>query len=249
MKVIKKTMYLFCFLVMTLLITVGTFSGTVSAKSKNTNNIEVTVVKTGQKNSVFENSPLHTLKKPSDNDNLEVELGEHETDILQSDLHVLTLKNTTDDMDISFKSSDSSILSVEKKTHSSCTYVGKAYGEAEIIVTIRTDTFFFFFGNETTKRTKISVTPHATSIKSVKQKISLSEGKKATFELTVRPSTSEEVPVFLSKNPTVAVVNSKGKITAKNAGSTFITATIENGKMTQCLVTVKKSVKEPANKS
>ncbi len=238
MKVIKKTLRLFWFLAMTLLVTVGIFSGTVFAKDRGTNDTDVNVVKTAQSKPVFANSPLHTLKKASDDP--EVEFAEHETDILQSDSHILTLKNTTEDMDISFKSSDSSILSVKKKGDSSCVYTGEAYGTAEIIVTVRTDTILFFFSNETTYKTKISVTPHATSIKSVKQKISLSEGKKANFELTVRPSISEESPVFLSKNPKVATVSAKGKITAKSAGSTFITATIANGKTTQCLVTVKK---------
>ena len=239
MKVIGRTWNLFCFLAMTLLITVGTFSGTASAKDREAVETEVDVIKTDWQNPVFANSPLHTLKKASDDS--EVELAEHETDILASDSHILALKNTTEDMDISFKSSDPSILSVKKKTDSSCVYTGEAYGTAEIVVTVRTDTFFFFFGNETTYRTKISVTPHATSIKSVKQKITLSEGKKATFELTVRPGHSKEIPVFLSKNPKVATVNAQGRITAKTAGSTYITATIANGKTTQCLVTVKKA--------
>jgi uncharacterized protein YjdB len=220
------------------LIIVGTIPGTASAEDRKNKRNNTNVVKVKQTDSTLADSPLHTLKKVSDNP--EVELAEHETDILQTDSHILALKNTTEDMDISFKSSDPSILSVKKKTDSSCIYTGEAYGTAEIIVTVRTDTFLFFFSNETTYRTKISVTPHATSIKSVKQKISLQEGKKATFELTVRPSISEETPVFLSKDPKVATVSAKGKITAKAAGSTFVTATIENGKTTQCLVTVKK---------
>ncbi|MBR1741472.1 MAG: Ig-like domain-containing protein [Lachnospiraceae bacterium] len=238
MKVIRKTWYqkiwyLFCFLAMTLIM-IGTFPGTVSAKDAEDRN----AVNAIQTNSAFTGSPLHTLKKASDDS--EVKLAEHETDILQSDSHVLSLKNTTEDMDISFKSSDTSILSVKKKGDSSCVYTGEAYGTAEIIVTVRTSPIIFFWSNESTYRTKISVTPHATSIKCVKQKIVLTEGKKATLDLTIRPGNSGEVPVFSSKDPKVATINAKGKIFAKSAGSTYVTATIDNGKTTQCRVIVKK---------
>lgn len=239
MKVIGKAWNVFCFLAMALLITVGTFSGTACAKELEAADTDVNVIESDWQISALANSPLYKLKKASDDS--EVEFAEHETDILTSDSHILTLKNTTDDMDISFKSSDSSILSVKKKSGSSCVYTGEAYGIADIIVTVRTDPFLWFFGNETIKRIKISVTPHATSIKSVKQKITLVEGKKATFDLTVRPGNSNEAPVFLSKNPKVATVSAQGKITAKTAGSTYITATIANGKTTQCLVAVKKA--------
>lgn len=225
MKVIKKAGYLLCCLAIALIMT-GTIKGTASAEA------EIASIDS------FISSPLHPLYKTSDDP--EVKIASYEPDILRTDTHTLTLKNVTEDMEVTFKSSDSSILTVKKKTESSCTYTGIGYGTAEITITVRTGTILFFWSDTTTLKAEISVTPHATSIKCVKQKLTIVQGKKANLELTIRPSISAEVPVFQSKDKEICTINEKGKITAKEVGVTYVTATIANGKSTRCQVTVKK---------
>ncbi|MBR1741212.1 MAG: hypothetical protein IJ733_04955, partial [Lachnospiraceae bacterium] len=57
--------------------------------------------------SVIENSPLRKLYKDAASS---VKVDEYQKDILQSDIHTLTLKNITDDMKVTFKSSDTDVL-------------------------------------------------------------------------------------------------------------------------------------------
>lgn len=159
-------------------------------------------------------------------------------DILQNDSHILNLKNVTSNMSVSFKSSDSDILTVKKISNSSCKYTGVATGTAQIIISITIDNGFFLFDEHQTLKTSIDVTPHAASIKFQAQTRNLTVGQSRTLKMIIRPSISKEVPEFESSNPKVASVNAKGRVSAKKAGSTFITATIANGKSAKCRINV-----------
>lgn len=159
-------------------------------------------------------------------------------DILQNDSHILNLKNITSNMSVSFKSSDTDILTVKKISNSSCKYTGVATGSAQIVISITIDNGFFLFNEHQTLRTTIDVTPHAASIKFQMQTRNLTVGQSRTLKMIIRPSISKEVPTFESSNSKVASVNAKGKVTAKKAGSTFITATIANGKSAKCRINV-----------
>ena len=83
------------------------------------------------------------------------------------------------------------------------------------------------------------------SIKLNKSKLTIYKGKKATLKATVTgastkvkwKSSNSSLTVY-SSNSSIAAVNSKGKITAKKAGTCKITATA-NGKKATCIVTVK----------
>ena len=61
---------------------------------------------------------------------------------------------------------------------------------------------------------------------------------KAKLALTIRPSISKEVPVFKSHNKKIVTINKKGKLTAKKLGTTYITATLLNGKSATCKIIV-----------
>lgn len=73
----------------------------------------------------------------------------------------------------------------------------------------------------------------AATIKLNKSKITLVNGKSYTLKIT---GTKNKVS-WKSSKPTVATVNSKGKVTAKKKGTTTITATVKKKKYT-CKVTV-----------
>ena len=78
-----------------------------------------------------------------------------------------------------------------------------------------------------------------TSIKLNKTKLTIYKGKTATLKAKVTGSSSKVK--WKSSNSSIAAVNSKGKITAKKAGTCKITATA-NGKSATCTVTIKKTV-------
>lgn len=77
------------------------------------------------------------------------------------------------------------------------------------------------------------------SIKLNKTKVTLSKGEKITLKATVLPSDAKNKKVqFTSSNKKVAVVNSKGVVTAKKAGKAAITAKAGTKKAT-CKIVVK----------
>lgn len=77
------------------------------------------------------------------------------------------------------------------------------------------------------------------SIKLNKAKLTIYKGKTATLKATVTGASTKTK--WKSSNSSIATVNSKGKITAKKAGTCKITATA-NGKTATCIVTVKKRI-------
>ena len=67
-----------------------------------------------------------------------------------------------------------------------------------------------------------------------------------SLELTVGYSKSlsvsgEKVKSWTSKNKSIATVDKKGKVTGKQAGKTTITATLVDGRMLKCTVTIRKN--------
>ena len=79
------------------------------------------------------------------------------------------------------------------------------------------------------------------SIKLNKAKLTIYKGKTATLKATVTGASTKTK--WKSSNSSIATVNSKGKITAKKAGTCKITATA-NGKKAICTVTVKNNSKK-----
>lgn len=78
-----------------------------------------------------------------------------------------------------------------------------------------------------------------TKLKPDKKNIVLSKGKSTKVSITRNPITATEKIKFTSSNKAVAVVNRKGKITAKGTGSCIVTARSANGKKVKIKVTVK----------
>lgn len=76
----------------------------------------------------------------------------------------------------------------------------------------------------------------ATKVKISKTKVTLKKGQKTTLKIS---GTTKKV-TWSSSNKKVATVSTKGKITAKTAGTAVITATV-SGKKYTCKVTVKKT--------
>lgn len=159
--------------------------------------------------------------------------------ILVDETGYLTLSNVPSDYTVSFKSSDKSKLSIKEISNVTCEYTGKTAGTAHITVKIK-EPGLFFLAETITFKYKVNISPRAVSVKFNKRSYTVSEGDSIKPKLTIRPSISKEEPEFDVSNPKVISVNSKGKVHGKNTGTSYLTATISNGKSAKCKVIVKK---------
>ncbi len=82
-----------------------------------------------------------------------------------------------------------------------------------------------------------------TSLSLDQDDVILTEGESITLKLTVEPkNTTDHNYTWTSSDPSIASVDSSGKVTAKKAGSTLITVMTENKKMAICDIEVKEKV-------
>ena len=80
-----------------------------------------------------------------------------------------------------------------------------------------------------------------------KSSVTLTEGASTTLTASISPSDSgKKVEKWTSSNPNVASVSSKGKVTARKAGTTYITATAGGVTSNKCKVKVNKKPKKKA---
>ena len=98
-------------------------------------------------------------------------------------------------------------------------------------------------GTELTTACKVTVKKQTvTKVALSKKSVALNRGKKLTLKATCTPTNAYNKSVTWStNNKNVAVVNSKGKVTAKRKGTCYITATAKDGskKYARCKVVVK----------
>lgn len=88
-------------------------------------------------------------------------------------------------------------------------------------------------------KTRVKVTPYAISIKFTQKKVNLNVSDTAKLSVIIKPSTSQELPLFSTSDPDVVTINSKGVITAVSPGEAVITATLlSNGQKATCTVCV-----------
>ncbi|MEE3439348.1 MULTISPECIES: Ig-like domain-containing protein [Ruminococcus] len=98
-------------------------------------------------------------------------------------------------------------------------------------------------GTKLTTACKVTVKKQTvTKVALSKKSVALNRGKKLTLKATCTPTNAYNKKVTWStNNKNVAVVNSKGKVTAKRKGTCYITATAKDGskKYARCRVVVK----------
>lgn len=169
-------------------------------------------------------------------------LGKYKRNIFQSDTSTLTIHDIPEDCSVSFKSSDTSILSVEQDSDTSCQYTGVRSGNAKIIVKI-SKTNFFFFEEKRVLKANITVSPRAASIMFHQSVRKLRKGQTAKLAVTLRPSITKEMPIFWSANKQIATIGKKGVVRARKTGTTYVMARIANGKTAKCKIIVRKKKK------
>ena len=160
--------------------------------------------------------------------------------LTKGDDFTLRVYNLADDETVTFKSSDANVVKLDnakdnKDTKRYVTIIGKAVGKATIKAVIKkagkvTDIL----------KCRINVTPVPVSIKFTDRTTTLKEGQQAYIDVIIKPYSATEQPVFESSNEDVAVVNTKGKVTALSPGRATITATLlSTGKKANCTIIVK----------
>ena len=192
--------------------------------------------KTANNNEAFDFTPAGVVNKTAKRSDF---INKTSDTILVGDTGYLTLSNVPSDYTVSFKSSDKSKLSIKEVSQVTCEYTGKAAGTEYITVKIK-EPGLFFLAETVTFKYKVTISPRAVSIKFNKSNYKVAEGDSIKPKLTIRPSISKEEPEFDTTNPRIATVNSKGKVYGKNDGTTYLTASISNGKRAKCKITVTK---------
>ena len=118
----------------------------------------------------------------------------------------------------SWKSSNTEIFKVSGKANGTCKITaGSKTGKATLTITL---------ASGLQKKVTVTVqsgTVKTTKITGLKSTLTLAKGKKTTLKPVLTPITSQQKITYSSSNKRVAVVTSKGVITAKSAGTAKIT--------------------------
>ncbi len=169
----------------------------------------------------------------TDEDASKIKLNVKSKSCVIDETYAIKVYRTSKSQKISFKSSDSSIVTVKKTDDKEAEIVANEIGEATITVTVKEGSKIV-----TSLKCAITVTPPAVSIKLIDGKIKLSAGDKVSLKKELKPSTTSEIPTYYSSNPNVVTVSSRGVITAIKKGTAYVTATIESGAADSCIIEV-----------
>lgn len=134
---------------------------------------------------------------------------------------------------VSWKSSNTNIAKVYGRSNGTCTIqAGTRSGKTIITIALRSGL-----------KKNITVTVQKTTVKTTKitgvaTSLKLKRNQKATLKPVLQPLTSGEKIIYKSSNTKIAIVNSKGQITARSKGTATITVT-SGRKSVRCKVIVK----------
>lgn len=167
--------------------------------------------------------------QPQPETQAEIKLNVKTKALVKDTKYTLKVYNLSGNQKASFKSSDSSIASVDEEG----VVCGIANGTAVITVTVKDG-----LKTVASLTCEVTVGPPAISVKWTKSEIVLAVGKRMTLKTILLPYNTAEAVKFYSSDTEIATVTSTGKITAKSEGDTYVFAMIDNGKFDFCKVTV-----------
>ncbi len=159
----------------------------------------------------------------------EIKLNVKSKSIIKDATFALKVYNVANNQKIFFKSSSTSIATVDE----SGTITAVDFGTATISVTVKEG-----LKTISTQECQITVGPPAISVKLTKSELTLEVGDRTTLMAILKPNNTVEEARFVSNDHTIASVSIGGQVTAKSAGVTYIFASISNGKYDVCKVTV-----------
>lgn len=159
----------------------------------------------------------------------EIKLNVKSKSIVKEKSYNLKVYNVSENHKITFKSSDTSIATVDEAG----TVTGIELGSATITVTVKDG-----FKTIATLTCDITVGPPAISVKLTKSELVMVVGKKTTLKTIAQPSNTVEEVKFVTGDFSIASVSPGGRITANAVGTVYIYALIDNGKFDVCKVIV-----------
>ncbi|SES80479.1 Ig-like domain-containing protein [[Clostridium] polysaccharolyticum] len=170
-----------------------------------------------------------------DDDVSKIKLNVKSKSCIVDETYTLKVYRTTRKQKISFKSNDSSIITVKKTSDKEAEIVANEVGEATVTVTVKE-------GSKTVTSLKcdVTVTPPALSVKLIDGKLKLSVDDKVSLKKDLKPSITCETPTYISTRPNVVTVSSRGVVTAVGEGSAYVYASIANGTYDRCYIEVVK---------
>ena len=159
----------------------------------------------------------------------EIKLNVKSKSLVKEKSYNLRVYNVPANQKVSYKSSDSSIASVDEEG----TVTGVEYGTTTITVTVKD-------GNKTTATLTCDITvgPPAISVKLTRSELLMVVGKRMTLKTILQPYNTVEEIKFTTGDSTIATVSPGGRISANAIGTTYVFALIDNGKYDACKVTV-----------
>lgn len=127
--------------------------------------------------------------------------------------YMLKVYNLPEKAQVSFKSDDKEIASVNDEGVITANKVGYTVIRAYV--------------NDTELTCEVTVGPPAFSVKLTKSRLIIGLDKSDFLNVLLKPKNTVEVPRFSSKDPSIASVSAGGRITAKKLGLTYVFAEID----------------------
>jgi uncharacterized protein YjdB len=160
---------------------------------------------------------------------IDIKLNVKSKSLIKDTTFALKVYNVLNNQKISYKSSSTSIATVDD----SGIITAVDFGTATITVTVKEG-----FKTISTQECQITVGPPAISVKLTRSEITLEVGDRTTLTAILKPNNTVEEAKFISNDYSIASVSIGGQVTARSAGVTYVFASISNGKYDVCKVTV-----------
>jgi len=159
----------------------------------------------------------------------EIKLNVQSKSLVKDTSYALKIYNSKDSHKVTYKTSSSSIASVDENG----LITAIDFGTTSITVTVKDG-----FKTIASLQCDVTVGPPAFNITLTKNEVTLSVERKTSLTAILKPNNTVEEAKFSSNDSSIASVSPGGRITAKKVGVTYIFATIDNGKFDMCKVTV-----------
>ncbi|HCL01127.1 MAG TPA: hypothetical protein DHW61_01715 [Lachnoclostridium phytofermentans] len=158
----------------------------------------------------------------------EIKLNVKSKDLVKGKTYSLKVYNVTETQTVTYKSSDTNIVTVDDKGE----IAGVEIGTAAVTVTVKE-------GNKTigTLQCDINVGVPAISIRFTKTELKMALGQKTTLKYIIAPYNTVETAKFSSTDSSIVSISSGGRATAKGVGVTTVYAIVDNA-VTKCTITV-----------
>jgi uncharacterized protein YjdB len=164
-----------------------------------------------------------------DGEQSEIKLNVKSKSLVKDTTYALKVYNVSDTGKVTYKTDSSSIATVDDNG----VITAVDFGTTKITVSVKEG-----LKTISTLECEVTVGHPAVSIQLTKSEITLTVGSKTTLTAILNPSNTVEEAMFSSNDSSIASVSIGGRITAKEVGVTYIFASIGNGKVAKCKVTV-----------